>query len=165
VAYLTNCNTFYEMAEESYSAMELALKGSRSISADGKTMTEDGAKRNFASKQALIVIAFSAMHFEALVFIVAHQKLGMSAAQRLDRKLYEERLVALGCTNQSLIDQAKNLREMRKEMVHEKAIDLGSKPDLNSMNIRIAWDAAYQAISFIRELRSRLLGVSPPGIE
>ena len=145
------------MAEEAYSAMEASLTESRSISPDGKTMKLDGEKRYFASKQAFIVVAFCAMHFEALTFIVAHKMLGMSAARQIDRKLYEQRLVALGCPHQSLIEKAKNLRELRKEMIHEKAIDLESSPDLNTLNIRLAGGAAYEAISFIREYRASVL--------
>lgn len=157
MGYLTNVETYYEMAEEAYKAMSEALQTRRTISADHKTMTVDGAKSQLASRQAFIVIAFCAIHFEALVYILALEKVGTTEALKVDRKLYEERLRALGCPHQALIDQAKRLREIRKDMIHEKAIDLGSKPDLHKMNIGMAWDAAHDAITFIRNLRAAVL--------
>ncbi|MGN6227374.1 MAG: hypothetical protein ACTHNM_08065 [Dyella sp.] len=157
MAYLSNVDIYYEMAEEAYKVMSEALQTRYVMSVDRKTMTVDGAKVELASKQAFIVIAFCAIHFEALVYIIALQKLGPEGALRVDRKLYEDRIVALGCPHDSLLKQAKHLREVRKKMVHEKAIDLEAKPDLYAANIGMAWDAAHDAVMFIRELRDAVL--------
>jgi hypothetical protein len=157
VAYLSNVDTYYDIAEEAYEAMKQALRGSQEIAADGQSMVVRGEKKYVASKQACVVIAFSSIYFEALVFILAHNRFGLGRALKIDRKTYEERLRELDCPHQVLLDQARALREMRKEMIHEKAIDLEARPDLNAMDIRMPSACAHDAITFIRTLRANLV--------
>jgi hypothetical protein len=150
-------DTYYEIAHEAYEAMKQALHGSHEIAPDGKSMVVHGEKKYAASKQACVVIAFSSIYFEALVFILAHNKFGLDRALKIDRRVYEERLRELGCPHQPLLDQARALSEMRKEMVHEKAIDLEARADLNAMGIRMVTTCAHDAITFIRNLRANLI--------
>ena len=140
MAYITNVHVFYEIAKEAHDAMQSAIENDR----------------NTAFKQSCIAIAFCSMHFEALIYIAALQRFGAKTAKEIDKLPYEQRLERLGCPHETLLAGAKELRLQRKEMIHEKAIDLESSPNLNSMNIRFAWDVADESMEFIDALRVQL---------
>lgn len=47
--------------------------------------------------------------------------MGEDWEKKFDRKPYEEKLKALGITDEEILASAKRLREVRKDLVHEKA--------------------------------------------
>jgi hypothetical protein len=155
MAYLSNVDVFYSLVEDSYSAMGLAMERGRTPKPDGSGFIVSIDSYETAFKNACVVVAFSGMFLEALVYLVALRRFSKSKAQEIDRiKPYRERLEAMGITDSRLLDQAELFQKARRELVHEKALELG-KPIANPPIY--AQDAAEQAIEFIRSLREQLV--------
>ena len=154
MAYLSNVDVFLAIAEESHSAMTASLESGRRPKPDGSgyIVTYDQTYTSF--KQACATVAFAAMYFEALMYLLALQHRGKDAALKLDRLLYEKRLEAIGVADPTLLAMAKEFREARKELVHEKAIELGQPIDPPP---RYAQAMADQAMKFLKALRAELV--------
>lgn len=152
--YLSNVDVFLAMAEESYAAMQEAMSADRTPKPDGSgyIITYDATRSAF--KHACIAIAFSAMFFEALIYLVSLQRFGKPAATKIDRMLYEERLAALGVTDPELLTMAKEFRSIRKELVHEKAVELGEVVDPAP---RYAQHMADEAMRFVAALKGQFV--------
>lgn len=150
----SNMDVFLKIAQEAYSEMEQIDARHRSAKPDGTpgfVTVFDPQRRSF--KQALIVITFSAMYFEASIYFSARLRLGEVAARKIDRMIYEDRLTALGITDSSLLTRAKELRAVRKELIHEKAVEL---TEIDSSFARRAQDIAAFALKFVCEVRTRI---------
>lgn len=154
MAYLTNVDVFLSIAEESYAAMKLAFESGRRPKPDGLgyIVTLDATRTSF--KQACITVAFAAMYFESLIYLIALRELGKDEALKVDRMLYEDRLEILGVKDTELLAKAQEFRKARKELVHEKAIELGQPIDPPP---RYAQDMAEQTMQFIAALRAHLV--------
>ena len=152
--YLSNVDVFLAMAEESYAAMQEATSAGRTPKPDGSgyMVTFDATRSAF--KHACIVIAFSAMFFEALTYLISLQRYGKAEAAKIDRMLYEERLVVLGVTNPELLALAKEFRGIRKELVHEKAVELGQVIEPAP---RYAQHMAEEAMKFVVALKGQFV--------
>lgn len=152
--YLSNVDVFLAMAEESYAAMQEAMSAGRTPKSDGSgyIITYDATRAAF--KYACIVIAFSAMFFEALTYLLSLQRFGKAVATKIDRMPYEERLVALGVTDPGLLTMAKEFRGIRKELVHEKAVELGQAIDPAP---RYAQHMADKAMKFVAALKGQFV--------
>ena len=85
----------------------------------GSIITYDPKHRSF--KYSLVAIAFAGIYLEALLYIKGVKRLGKAAYDKIDRKIYEDKLKALGITDPELLALCKRFRIARKELVHEKA--------------------------------------------
>ena len=95
----------------------------------------------------MICIAFSAMYFEALIYLAARTRFSKSKALEIDSQSYEKRLQILGVLDPDLLQAAKKFRDSRFDLVHEKVIlltEIGKKPILR------AQDVADESIAFVR---------------
>ena len=151
---ISNMDVFLKIAQEAHAEMQQMDARHRSPKPDGTPgfiIVFDPQRRSF--KQALIAIAFSAMYFEALVYLSAHLRLGEAAARKIDRMFYEDRLAELGITDSSLLIRAKDFRAARKEIIHEKAVGL---TEMESSPTRRAQDVAALALEFVSEVRAQI---------
>ena len=151
---LTNVHVYRAIAEEAFSEasrLEVEARRPKPDGAPGYVISLDPSRSAF--KQSLIAIAFSGVYLEALLFLRGTQRLGDQWLQEFDRKTYEEKLKHLGVTDESLIQSAKRLRMVRRELVHEKAAANGNlAPGKNYW----AQVEAAEAIALIRNISSLL---------
>ena len=89
-------------------------------------IAHDPSRRSF--KQSLIAIAFAGIYFEALLFVVGMARLEARWLREMDRKSYEEKLKALGVTEEDVVAAARRLRLSRNDLVYEKAAPVGEVP-------------------------------------
>ena len=87
----------------------------------GAIITFDPEQRSF--KYSLIAIAFAGIYLDALLYIEGIRKLGQEAYSKIDRSTYEKKLRALGLSDPDLIDSCRQFREVRNELVHERALE------------------------------------------
>ena len=100
-----------------------------------------------------LAIAFSGIYLEALLFVHGTFRMRESWEQKFDRKLYEEKLKALGITDEKLLASAKRLREVRKDLVHEKARPLDTAALSNTY---WAQSEAAASVAFIQTIAAKL---------
>jgi hypothetical protein len=101
----------------------------------------------------MITIAFAGMYLEALLYIALQKRLGRRDALRIDRSPYEERLKTLGITDADLHNRIKAFREARRDLVHEKAIEIA---DAGDQAMHVAQDTADSAMSLLQDIRGLL---------
>lgn len=157
---LTNAEIYLAIAEEAFAGMKELEKASRSPKPNGEPgaiIRIDPEQKSF--KKAMISIAFSAMYFEALIFLTAVARFGRPEALKIDRMFYEDRLQRFGIIDPSILSRAKSFRESRKDLIHEKAIEIS---DLDSSSMRFAQKVASDVVPFIREVRSLLAPAPQP---
>lgn len=153
---ISNVETYLAIAREAHAEMQKFDSESRRPKPDGSPghiVTFDPNHRSF--KHAIIAIAFSGMYFEAAVYLMARHKFSKTKAAKIDRMPYEQRLVEIGVSDQSLVDAATALREVRKDLVHEKAI---MPEELKMATCHFAQKSADQAINFVNKLHGLLSG-------
>ena len=85
----------------------------------GSIITYDPKHRSF--KNSLIAIAFAGMYLDTLLYITGMNRLGKVAYDRIDRKCYEDKLVALGIRESNILSACARFRTCRNELVHERA--------------------------------------------
>ncbi|MFB3091860.1 MAG: hypothetical protein ACE1ZD_01530, partial [Dehalococcoidia bacterium] len=105
-------------------------------------------------KQSLIAMVFASIYLEALLYIVGTDKLGKDEYMKIDRKTYEEKLRALGVTDTETLTTCRRFREARKDLVHEKAIELHA--GVGGTTFRTAQREAKIGVSFVRSIASLL---------
>ena len=154
MTYHSNLDVFFSVAEESYSTMKEATAAGRrpNPSGSGHIISWDVNRTSF--KHACITVAFAAMYFEALIYLLVLRDFGEEEAIKIDRMLYEARLEKIGVTDSDLLTSARQFREARKGLIHEKAIDL-NQPTLPLP--KYAQTMADDAMQFITDLRAQLL--------
>ena len=111
----------------------------------------DPDRRSF--KNAMVAIAFAGMYLDALLYIALQSRLGRADALKIDRLPHEKRLEELGVTDSAILNRVKAFREVRKDLVHEKAVELA---DIGGQPMHTAQDAADSAISLMRDIRGLL---------
>lgn len=118
---LSNVNVYAAIAEEAFVEMEKRLKEGRKPRSDGKgrTISFDPSQKSF--KNALIYITFSALWLEATLHLRISDKYGKRRSKEVDRKSYEEKLAVLGISDEELSLSLAAFRDVRREIVHEKA--------------------------------------------
>jgi hypothetical protein len=156
---ISNVDVYLAIANDSHAEMTRQFNAGRRPKPDGSPgfiVTYDPSRSSF--KQALICIAFCAMYFEALVYLVARTRLSKSKAEEIDRfNSYARRLESLGVHDQSLLQSAETLRSARRDLVHEKAIlptEIGSKPVWRAQSV------ADDGIAFVHAV-SQALSAAP----
>lgn len=157
---LTNANVYRGIAEEALSEavrLDAAAKSPKPDGSPGFVIRFDPERKSF--KKSLVAIAFSGIYLEALLFMEGTFRMGASWEQQFDRKPYEEKLKALGITDEALLASAKRLRKARKELVHEKARPLDSATLSNSY---WAQPEAAASVAFVQAIAEKLR-VQPNG--
>ena len=114
----------------------------------GSIITFDPKQRSF--RHSLVAIAFAGMYLEALLYIKGIKRLGEPAYNKIDRKSYEEKLIALGITDSKLLAACKRFRTARNELVHEKAFQ-ESEPWAAQIEARKAIDLIGQITRLLKE--------------
>lgn len=114
----------------------------------GSIITYDPEHKSF--KHSLVAIVFAGIYLEALLYIKGVKRLGKTAYDKIDRKIYEDKLMALGITDPQLLALCKRFRIARKELVHEKAFQQSES------KLWGAQDEARKAINLIDRLTQLL---------
>jgi hypothetical protein len=147
---LTNLHIYRSIAEEAHAdaqQLDAAAKTPKADGSQGYVIALDPHRRSF--KQSQVAIAFSGVYFEALLFLKGTQRMGKRWLREFDRKTYEGKLLELGVANPSLVQAAKRLREVRRDLIHEKATPV---LELGIGSTYWAQSEAAAAIAFIREV-------------
>ena len=159
----SNLSVYRSIAEEANAQAQLLWDQARTPKSDGSpgfTIAFDPSRRSF--KQSLIAIAFSAIYFEALLYLVGTQKMGATWNDEWDRKKsYEQKLKELGINDEDFLKSAERLRKSRKDLIHEKAVLHESPPGaigehLAITELRFAQEESAFAIAFISQVTTRL---------
>jgi hypothetical protein len=142
----SNVWVFYRIAKESFESMKNDISSGRRPKPNGEPgwiITYDPEQKSY--KAALVVIVFSGMFLEALLHLLIVNRKGIGTFKSYDGKKYEEKLRLLGCTEESILSLCENYRQVRREIVHEKA-------HLNKTTIRFAQKEAESAITMITRI-------------
>ena len=153
-ALLTNAHIYRAIAEDALAEaiqLDAAAKQPKPDGSPGFVIQLDPERKSF--KKSLVAIAFSGIYLEALLFVHGTFRMGASWEQKFDRKFYEEKLKALGITDEELLASARRLREVRKELVHEKARPLDTAALSNSY---WAQSEASASVSFVQTIAAKL---------
>jgi hypothetical protein len=128
---LTNVVIYRAIATEALSASEAwDKKHTRPNGTGGFVRTLDLTHTSF--KNSLVAVVFSGMVIEATMWIVGCRKLGVAQYKKVDRDELEERLAPLGVSDAQLHDDLKAYREVRRALVHEKALPMSQDRSPNS---------------------------------
>ena len=154
IALLTNAHVCRAIAEEALAeavCLDAAARRPKPDGSPGFVIELDPERKSF--KKSLIAIAFSGIYLEALLFVHGTFRMGASWEQTFDRKPYEEKLKALGITDEELLASAKRLREVRNELVHEKARPLDTAALSNTY---WAQSEAAASIALVQTIAAKL---------
>ena len=152
---LSNIDVYWAIAEEAHANMQTAWAEHVTPKPDGQPgyiIRWDPDRSSF--KSAMIAIAFCGMFLDSLLYLSLQDRLGRVKALRVDRLPHEKRLEALGIIDSVLLDRMVAFRESRKDLVHEKAVEL---TDLTGQSIRTAQDTADSAMSLMQDIRVLLV--------
>jgi hypothetical protein len=122
---LTNLDVYLAIAEEALVECERLEKESRTPKPDGEPgfiVKYDPERKSF--KNGLIAITFAGIFLEAYFYIVGVSRFGRTEYNKThDRKTYEQKLILFGISDPALLARCGHFREMRKDVVHEKAAE------------------------------------------
>ena len=149
---ISNLDVYWSIAKESHALMQKELDERITPKSDGTTgniISWDPERRSF--KQAMICITFCGVTQDAAIFIKLVDKFGRAEAIKIDNKTreVEKRLALLGINDADLLNRSIEFRSIRKEVVHEKAIDLD---DISGEQFKTAQNGANQAITYLDNL-------------
>jgi hypothetical protein len=149
---ISNVGIYAEIAEEAFAEMEKGVEEDRKPNSDGDgwIVTFDPSQKSF--KCALVFITFSALWLEAILHLRIADKRGKSLSRQIDRKSYEEKLEFLGVNDQGLSDSLRDFRDLRREIIHEKAF-FGQK------KCRVAQDEAHEVRRMMKKVQEKLAEV------
>ena len=150
----SNIDVYWSIADEAHRAIHTDLEASRSPRPDGEpgyVIRWDPDRRSF--KNAMIAIVFAGMFLDALLYIALQRRFGRAEALKVDRLPHEERLKILGITDSVVLGRVQEFREARKDLVHEKAVEIA---DIGGQVMRTAQNSADSAMEVIREIRGLL---------
>ena len=151
---ITNVDVYFAIAEESQAEAERLENLARRPNPDGGfIISYDPERKSF--KKSLISITFSCIWLEALFYITGVKQFGRKEYnKKYDRQLsYKEKLTLFGVNDETLLAEAEHLRKMRRDLVHEKAVESG---DLTADAIHVAQHEAKKAVSFVKKVAERL---------
>ncbi|MEK1943928.1 MAG: hypothetical protein AAAB16_26430 [Pseudomonas sp.] len=100
--------------------------------------------------QALVAIVFSCNYLEAALYCHGRARLGR---QYEDAAVYETKLQWLGIHEASLLAQAKQLRIVRRELMHEQAMEIAN---IEPSKVYVTQNEAEKAVALALEIK-RLL--------
>lgn len=118
---ISNVSVYAAIADEAFVDMEKRLEESRKLRSEGEgwIVSFDPSQKSF--KSALIYIVFSALWLEAILHLRIADQHGKSHSKEVDRKSYEEKLAILGVDDREISCSLAAFRELRREIIHEKA--------------------------------------------
>jgi hypothetical protein len=158
---ITNVDVYFAIAEEALAESERLEKLARRPKPDGDPgviVTYDPEQKSF--KNSLIAIVFAEMYLNALFYILGTKQFGKAQYnKKYDKKSLEEKLQVFGLSDKNLLAEAKRFRKRRKELVHEKAVQIS---DLTGDTIYIAQEEAKKALSLVKEVTEKLARIIPP---
>lgn len=170
---ITNVDVYFAIAAEALAESERLEKLASRPKPDGEPgfiVTYDPEQKSF--KQSLIAIAFAAMFLEACFYIAGVKRFGALEYNKKrngrkkshDEKTYEEKLQLFGLCDPDLLAEAKRFREMRNDLVHEKAIEFNATTAgelrRNATPLYNAQDEAKKALSFVKQVADSLVSVA-----
>lgn len=147
---ISNVNVYLSIAEEALANGQRADAAARTPRPDGEpgyVIALDPERTSF--KQSLIVIAFSGMYLEALLYLFGVAKLGKAKYLPIDQRKYEVKLAALGITDPQLLAECERFRATRNDLTHEKAVE---PHELDSSSLRRARHEAAAALAFVKSV-------------
>lgn len=146
---LSNVNVYATIAEEAFVDMEKRLAEGRKARSDGEgwILSFDPSQKSF--KSALVYITFSALWLEAILHLRITDQHGKSRSKEVDRKSYEEKLAILGISDGELSCSLVAFRDLRREIIHEKAFFSQDK-------FRTAQDEARKVRQLMQRIREKL---------
>lgn len=147
---LSNIDVYASIAEEAFVDMEQRLAEGRKPRSDGEgwVLSFDPTQKSF--KSALVYITFSALWLEAFLHLRIASQLGKSRSKDVDRKSYEEKLEILGVSDGELSCSLAEFRDLRREIIHEKAF-------FDQNNFRVAQDEARKVRQLMNRIRDKLV--------
>jgi hypothetical protein len=153
---ITNVDIYLAIATESQAEAERLETLSRRPNPDGGfIITYDPARKSF--KNSLIAITFAGIYLDSLLYIAGVKRFGRRKYnKKYDKKSYEDKLQLFGMTDETLLTEAAHFREMRRDLVHEKAVEVG---DLMADAIHVAQDEAKKAVSLVKKVAEKLAKV------
>jgi len=140
------------IADEAYQKMVQLIEAGRRPKPDGSAgwiITYDPDHSSF--KQAMISLVFTGIWLEAMLHLLIVRAYGKGQFKDYDRKLYEDKLRLLGCTDEELINSVYRFRKARNALVHEKA-------HFNDEEIRFAQKEAENAHVILVSVCERFSG-------
>jgi hypothetical protein len=151
-ALLTNVRIYLAIAEEAAAESKRLAEGARTRRSDGGWVTAfDPDRRSF--KHSLIAVAFAGIYLEALLGLVARERLPEHRLKKFDRSTYEEKLKLLGMSDPDLLGRCKRFRLARNDLIHEKVVDLDSAAHVP---LRKGQEEAEFALDVVRSITSLL---------
>lgn len=154
MSIISNIDVYWSIADEAHHEMRADLEASRSLKPDGELgyiILWDPDRRSF--KNAMVAIVFAGMFLDALLYIALQSRLGRVEALTVDRLPHEERLKILGITDSVVLGRVQEFREARKDLVHEKAVEI---TEIGGQAIRAVQSSVDSAMELIREIRGLL---------
>lgn len=149
---LSNVDVYAAIAEEAFADMERRAAEDRRPKANGKgwIISFDPTQKSF--KSALVYITFSALWLEAILHLRITSLHGKSLSKNADRKTYEEKLKILGVNDEELSCSLVEFRDLRREIIHEKAF-------FDQNKSRVAQDEARKVQQLMLRVRDKLAEV------
>jgi hypothetical protein len=149
---------FLSVATDAHAEMKRLVEEGRTPKPDGTPgyiLALDPEHRSF--KQALIVVTFAGIYFEALTYFVARQK-SKSQAEKVDGARYRGKLERLGINEEALLQVAESFQLDRNDLVHEKA---SPAAEVDWGEVRFAQSCADKAMDFIVAVQRALSAAIP----
>jgi len=148
----TNVQVFYKIAQESYEAMNEHFRSHTRPKPNGEPghiFTLDPQQKSF--KNAFITIIFCGVFLESLLHLLIVKQSGLEVFKKYDRKPYEEKLKLLGCSDKSITDLCEKYRDVRREVVHEKAyLDSDNFPRFAQKEAEIAIELINKVVAYFK---------------
>jgi hypothetical protein len=125
---VSNLDVYLSIAEEAVAESERLEKLARTPMAEGEPgfiIRYDPERKSF--KNSLVAITFAGIYLEALFYIVGISRFGrIEYDNSHDRKTYEQKLALFGVSDPVLLRRCEHFRKMRKDVVHEKAVEVSA---------------------------------------
>lgn len=149
---ISNVDVYAAIAEDAFVDMEKRFAEGRKLRSDGEgwIISFDPSQNSF--KSALVYITFSALWLEAILHLRIAEQYGKSRSKDDDRKSYEEKLEILGVSDEELSCSLAAFRDLRREIIHEKAFFDQNKP-------QVAQDEAQKVRQLMQKIQKKLVEV------
>jgi hypothetical protein len=158
---ITNLDVYVAIAEEALAESERLEKLARRPKPGGEPgdmLAYDPEQKSF--KNSLVAIVFAGMYLDALFYILGTKRFGKARYNKKhDNKSLEEKLSLFGLCDKATLAEAERFRKIRRELVHEKAVQIS---DLTVGTIHIAQEEARKALSLVKEVTENLARIAPP---
>lgn len=155
----TNIVAYREIAAESLRESEAFFEANRRPRDDGSgghVLTVDPDRQSL--KHSFIAIAFAGMYIEAALWLYGSKKLGVKEYTPIDFGKLEKRVAPLGINDKDLEAKLKDYREMRKELVHEKAVPFSQ----DTTPTRYAQKEAKKSVELMLQVETLLRSLGLP---